>query len=81
MISGVAGEGEWRSLYYRAAAIRRARCTYTATPSKRMLTREEWSFGVSLVLNRFRVCAEMEIGAFLLSRFVRVSGVSCCCEF
>jgi hypothetical protein len=33
---------EWWSLYYRAAANRRARCTYTATPSKRMVLGEVW---------------------------------------
>jgi hypothetical protein len=40
--------------------------------------------GLDFLLSLFqiaRVCAEMEIGAFLLSSFVRVSGASSCSRF
>jgi hypothetical protein len=63
---------EW-GLYYRAAADRRARCTYTATPKHADDDGREGSIlGPSLFFNRSRFCAEMELGAFLLSSSVRV---------
>jgi hypothetical protein len=68
---GMDGE-ESGSLYYRAAANRRARCTYTATPSKRMVLGEVW-FSSSLSSRSPVSARKWRLVLFLLSSFVRMS--------